>query len=282
MWAGPMSDNGGLENGRLCSEDKSKLYDQVMIRLFKKVYKPELDVLPFIKEDLVNLCKEMGITINNVPDVPYHYRTGRSDLPKEILGTGNWVIEGTGKGKYNFVRLKRAPYIDIPDDLYVTQIPEATPDIILKYGGTDEQAILTRVRYNRLIDTFLSITAYHLQSHFRSTVEELGQVEIDDLYLGVDTDGKWYVIPIEAKSVGKKERLGLVQVKQMILFARQDYKGLILRPVGIKPLEDGSYIFMEFADEPKFESISVKRYARYKLVRDDRSPRPIQGKLEVH
>jgi len=34
-------------------------------------------------------------------------------------------------------------------------------------------------------------------------------VEIDDLYLGVDQDGNWHVLPIEAK-VGD-ERLGVIQ-----------------------------------------------------------------------
>jgi hypothetical protein len=211
----------------------------------------------------------LQIVINNIPDIPYHYRTGRSDLPDEILSTGNWVIEGVGKGKYAFVRLERAPYIHVPDDLYITEIPEATPDIVLKYGGEDEQAILTKIRYNRLIDIFLSITAYHLQGHARSSVQDIGQVEIDDLYVGVDTEGRWYVMPVEAKSIGPEERLGVVQIRQMILFAKQSYGELALRPVGVKPLEDGSYVLLEFDDEEELETIAVKRYARYKLVRDD-------------
>lgn len=265
------------ETSKLSIAGEKKLYDQVIIEMFRRVYKPGADVLPFTKDELVQVCQELSIVINNVPDVPYHYRTGRSDMPNEILDTGNWVIEGAGKGKYTFVKLKRSPYIHIPDDLYVTEIPEATPDIVLKYGGIDEQAILTRIRYNRLVDTFLSVTAYHLQGHVRSSVQGIGQVEVDDLYLGVDTDGRWYVIPIEAKSVGPKERLGVIQIRQMILFAKQNYSDLILRPVGIKPLDDGSYVFLEFDDKEELEAISVKRYARYKLVRDDR-----QTKSETH
>jgi hypothetical protein len=265
-----MSLTDTIETEDLPSEGEKKLYDQVIAEMFRRVYGPDANVLPFTKDELVQVCRELAIVINNVPDVPYHYRTGRSDLPDEILGTGNWVIEGAGKGRYTFVRLKRSPYIHIPDDLYVTEIPEATPDIVLKYGGVDEQAVLTKIRYNRLVDTFLSLTAYHLQGHVRSSVQDMGQVEVDDLYVGVDTDGKWHVIPIEAKSVGPKERLGIIQVRQMILFAKQNYSDLILRPVGIKPLEDGSYVFLEFDDKAELEAISVKRYARYKLVRDDK------------
>lgn len=253
----------------LSAEATRKLYDQAIIEVFQRAYQPNTDVLPFTKDELVQACQDLEIVINNIPDIPYHYRTGRSDLPGEIQSTGNWVIEGAGKGKYNFVQLKRAPYVHIPQDLYITEIPEATPDIVLKYGGTDEQGMLTRIRYNRLVGTFLSLTAYHLQGHVRSSVTNIGQVEIDDLYVGVDTDGKWYVIPIEAKSMGAKERLGVIQARQMILFARQHYPALSLRPVGIKPLSDGSYVFLEFDDDADLEAISIKRYARYKLVRDD-------------
>lgn len=259
-----------VENDEFSLETEGKLYDQVVVEMFRRVYRPDANVLPFTKDELVQVCQDLEIVINNVPDIPYHYRTGRSDLPDEILDTGNWVIEGAGKGRYTFVKLVRTPYIHIPEDLYVTKIPEATPDVVLKYGGVDEQGLLTRVRYNRLVDTFLSLTAYHLQGHVRSSVLDIGQVEVDDLYVGVDADGKWYVIPVEAKSVGAKERLGVIQVRQMILFAKQNYGDLILRPVGIKPLDDGSWVFLEFDDEADLEMISVKRYARYKLVRDDK------------
>jgi len=257
-------------NDDVSPEEKKKDYDKVIIEMFHRVYKEGERVLPFTKDELVKVCQDLNCVINNVPDIPYSYRTGRSDLPDEILSSGNWVIEGAGKGKYTFVKLKRLPYIDIPEDLYTTDIPEATPDIVLKYGGKDEQAVLTRILYNRLVDTFLSLTAYRLQGHARSAVSGIGQVEVDDLYVGVDTDGKWYVIPIEAKSVGIKERLGVIQIRQMILFAKQYYPELTLRPVGIKPLDDGSFIFVEFDDEADLESISVKRYARYKLVRIDK------------
>jgi hypothetical protein len=250
-------------------EVEQKLYDQVICEAFRRVYEPDKKTLYFAKDELVHVCQDLGIIINNIPDIPYHYRIGLSDLPDEIMSTGNWVIEGVGKGKYSFVQLERAPYIHIPEELYITEIPEATPDIVLKYGGEDEQAILTKIRYNRLIDIFLSITAYHLQGHVRSTVQDIGQVEIDDLYVGVDAEGKWYVIPVEAKSIGPKERLGVIQIRQMILFAKQSFGELALRPVGVKPLDDGSYVFLEFDDEEELEAIAVKRYARYKLVRDD-------------
>ena len=45
------------------------------------------------------------------------------------------------------------------------------------YALGDEQALLAKLHYNRLIDVFLGITCYRLQSHLRTTVPSIGQVE---------------------------------------------------------------------------------------------------------
>ena len=50
----------------------------------------------------------------------------------------------------------------------------------------DEQALLAKIRYNRLIDIFTGITCYSLQNHLRTTVPNIGQVEIDEIYIGID------------------------------------------------------------------------------------------------
>jgi hypothetical protein len=63
-------------------------------------------------------------------------------------------------------------------------VPDATPGIVAKYSLNDEQALLAKVRYNRLIDIFTGVTCYSLQNHLRTTVAELGQVETDEIYVG--------------------------------------------------------------------------------------------------
>lgn len=45
--------------------------------------------------------------------------------------------------------------------------PDATPEIAAAYALSDEQALLAKVRYNRLLDIFLSVAAYSLQNHLR-------------------------------------------------------------------------------------------------------------------
>ncbi len=190
-----------------------KEYDQVIIRVFDKLRKTfkDADRMPFSKSDVVRALRELDLDINNVPDITYTYRTGRSPLPQAITVHGNWAIDGAGKGKYYFVRLVRSPYVDIPKDVESIRVLDSTPQIILKYQSNDEQAVLARLRYNRLVDTFTSLTTYHLQGHFRTTVSGVGQIEIDDLYIGIDTDGHGFVLPVEAKSESPKDRLGVVQ-----------------------------------------------------------------------
>jgi hypothetical protein len=83
-----------------------------------------------------------------------------------------------------------------------TKIPDATPGIIAKYALSDEQALLAKVRYNRLIDIFTGVTCYSLQNHLRTTVPGIGRVETDEMYIGVDRRGAQYVFPVQAKAEG--------------------------------------------------------------------------------
>ena len=244
----------------------SRQYDRIILTLFLAVYEPDADLLPFSKEDLVRAAEQLGIVVQNVPDVIYTYRTGRAALPIDEHTYGIWAIEGTGKGSYHFVRLHRSPYIDIPQDMAITSILDATPLIVLKYQQSDEQALLARIRYNRLIDIFTGLTAYHLQGHFRTTVPGLGQVEIDDLYIGVDGDGMGTLIPVEAKS--HNERLGVVQIVQMVRFAREHFPDLPVRPLGVIVQADGSLLFAEFNAADSVNDVATERFKRYRLDRE--------------
>lgn len=246
-------------------ENENKDYDQVIIELFQSLYKKGATQLPFFKSDIERVATDLRLSIRNLPDITYTYRSGRSPLPAEILKYGYWAIDGAGKSKYVFVKMSRAPYFDLPEDMDRTSIPDATPQILLEYQSNDEQAMLARIRYNRLVDTFTGLTAYELQGHFRTTIAGLGQVEIDDLYLGVNEDGEWSVMPIEAK-VGN-ELLGVVQIRALTLFARSRFPKLRIRPLGIKSLSDGSLLFVEFNDQTEFDAVAPRRYKRYSLIR---------------
>ncbi|MGI0013929.1 MAG: hypothetical protein ACREBU_10890 [Nitrososphaera sp.] len=245
-------------------ESEIREYDRVILELFRRLYKEGATQLPFSKRDIEHVAADLQLAIRNLPDITYTYRSGRSPLPLEILKYGHWAIDGAGKSKYVFIKMSRAPYFDLPDDMDRTPIPDATPQIVLEYQSNDEQALLARVRYNRLVDTFTGLTTYQLQGHFRTTIPRIGQVEIDDLYLGVNEDGEWSAIPVEAK-VGN-ELLGVVQVRALTLFAKNRFSGLRVRPLGIKALLDGTLLFVEFNDQIEFEAVAPRRYKRYQLT----------------
>jgi hypothetical protein len=60
----------------------------------------------------------------------------------------------------------------------------------------DEQALLARLRYNRMVDIFTGLTCYSLQSHLRTTLRDGSQVETDEIYIGLDKRGVHYVLPV--------------------------------------------------------------------------------------
>ena len=70
-----------------------------------------------------------------------------------------------------------------------------------------------------MIDIFLGIATYSLQNHLRTAVEALGQIEIDELYVGIDREGKHYVIPVQAK--GGTDKLSPAQAEQDIAQAME-------------------------------------------------------------
>jgi len=88
------------------------------------------------------------------------------------------------------------------------------------------------------------------------------------LYIGLDTDGNGFVLPIEAKIDSLKDQLGVVQVTQMIRFAEAQFPDLSVRPIGVKLMLDGSYMFLEFTAVSDPNQIATKRYKRYMLVRE--------------
>ncbi len=254
---------------KLAAEEKLKEYDKVIERVFRDAYNadPEAGVLPVTLRAIEQAVADLDIVVSNKPDVAYTYRTGRRALPQSILGHGNWAITGAGKGKYNFVRLSRSPYITIPEDLKVTKILDSTPQLVLKYQGKDEQSLLARIRYNRLVDTFTSLTTYHLQGHFRTALKGIGQIEIDDLYIGINTDGEGFIIPLEAKSESPHDQLGVVQITQMVRFAKEKFPGLKVRPIGVKVIK-GTFVFIEFNDTDDVDLVATDRYKRYELYRE--------------
>jgi hypothetical protein len=88
-------------------------YDAVILEVFLNHYQENTDRLVFRKDELADACIKYEITVRNIPDIIYTYRS-RRNLPTRILTTGQWAIEPAGRGAYAFRLLQNAPHFDIP------------------------------------------------------------------------------------------------------------------------------------------------------------------------
>ena len=190
-------------------------YHALIEKVFVDRYKPGSAEVGFERSDLEQTAKDLEIDLpKNLGDVIYSVRY-RTPLPASILATQpeglEWIIEGGGRARYTF-KLQKINRIVPNPQLVSIKIPDATPEIVAAHALSDEQALLAKVRYNRLIDIFLGLAAYSLQNHLRTTVGGVGQIEVDEIYVGVDRHGRQYVIPVQAK--GGSDQLSTVQTKQ--------------------------------------------------------------------
>jgi len=258
-------------------------YEQIIESIFHRHFKQGLEGFEFDREEIDEAARslhEQGkiarAKVKNLGDVVYSYRH-RRNLPSSILATQpegrGWLILGAGDARYRF-QLSRLPVILPSRGRLAIPIPDATPEIVAKYKLQDEQALLAKIRYNRLIDTFLGITAYSLQNHFRTKIPNYGQIEIDELYVGVDKDGRHFVVPVQAK--GPKDKLGAIQTIQDITYCttpprkgdtRPDFTRLQCRAVSAQSyVDDGREVVAMFETRFDGNDVAIVEERHYKLV----------------
>ena len=243
-------------------------YDEVILSVFSHHYREGAKYLKFQKDELADACRKYGITVRNIPDIIYTYRTGRRMLPPKILATGHWAIAPAGRGAYAFRLLRNPPHFDIPfKDYAPVDIYNAIPEVVEGLLRRDEQSLLTRILYNRLVDIFTGLTCFHIQNHHRSFVADMGEVELDSLYVGMDKKGALYVLPIEAKSQAESEMIGRIQVSQMAKLVRQDFSRLSRRVLAVKDLADGTIAMVEFDDHEEPDDFGIVSVSRFRLIR---------------
>lgn len=240
-------------------------YGQIICWVFEKRHRAGEETVFFEREDFEEAARELGMVLpKNLGDIIYSFRF-RGKLPSEITQYApegkEWLIRGEGKGRYSF-RLVKKVRIRPNESMIVTKIPDATPEIIAASTQGDEQALLALVRYNRLIDTFLGITAYSLQNHLRTTVSGIGQVEIDEVYVGIDRFGRQYVIPVQAK--GHKDEIGVTQPDQDLRACAEKWPEMIARSVAVQFMENGTIALFELVQQDG--DIKVAHEAHYRLV----------------
>lgn len=243
-------------------------YSQIIETIFFETYQTGDLEVPFQRVDIEKVAAAIGITLpKNLGDIIYSFRY-RRQLPQKIIDTApegfEWVIRPDGRAKYKF-SLARSTMI-LPSEILVkTKIPDATPGVISRYAVDDEQGLLAKIRYNRLIDVFTGLTCYSLQNHLRTTVAGIGQVETDEIYIGLDKRGAHYAIPVQAKS--GSDKIGPVQIEQDFAVCAEKFPDLICIPIAAQFM-DNSLIAL-FAFEESENGVAVSSEKHYQLVDSD-------------
>jgi hypothetical protein len=116
------------------------------------------------------------------------------------------------------------------------------------------------------VDTFLQLTCYSIQNHLRTTVEGIGQIEVDEIYIGLNKRGAHFVIPVQAKSPG--DNFGITQVLQDMAFCAERYPNAICRPLALQFLDENRVAMLELiiTEEDDLLILHVLDEKLYQLV----------------
>lgn len=240
-------------------------YVAIIEKIFFAHWKKGKKEFEFDRDEIKAWANKLNVELpDNVGDLIYYFRF-RAPLPNSIKATEpkgmQWHIQLAGRARYRF-KLAKENRIVPRSELVTIKVPDATPELIAGYALDDEQALLAIVRYNRLVDIFLGITTYSLQNHLRTTAKGFGQLEIDELYIGIDTHGCHYAIPVQAK--GGTDQISIVQTQQDIATCAEKFSGVKCRALSVQFMADDIVAMFELTVEG--DEVKVVEERHYKLV----------------
>jgi hypothetical protein len=243
-------------------------YVAIIEKIFFAHWKKGSKEFEFDRTEIKLWAEKLKIDLpDNIGDLIYSFRF-RAPLPSSIRETEpkgmQWHIQLAGRARYRF-KLARESHVVPRAELVTIKVPDATPELIGSYALDDEQALLAIVRYNRLDDIFLGLTTYSLQNHLRTTVKGMGQIEIDELYVGIDTHGCHYVIPVQAK--GGNDQISVVQAQQDISACAEKFPGIKCHALSVQFMDDNIVAMFELTIRD--DEIKVVEERHYKLVPAD-------------
>ena len=137
-------------------------YSAIIEKLFFSKYEKGMREVPFERDEMEKFAAKLKVKLpKNLGDLVYSFRY-RALLPAAITSLAAeqevWIIRPTGRSRYSFALIKSTPIVP-NEHMAVTKVPDATPGIVAKYAFNDEQALLAKVRHNRLIDIFSGVTS---------------------------------------------------------------------------------------------------------------------------
>jgi hypothetical protein len=244
----------------------SGVYRSILLWVFHKgTQDPATGDLLFTQADLRRAADELQLEVRNFPDLTYNLRS-RSPLPPEILEAGYTTIAIRGRGKYALVTGEDTVEVPTGTDVATVstrKIPTAIRDML----RTDEQSILSAIRYMDLVSDFIGTKAYHLQGHLRTSGGFGQQVEADDVWIARYPNRSRTVLPIEAK--GPRERIGRHQMMSTIDAVLKKIPGFPVIPLAVQLEESGLVIMIQFVFqmiEERITSINPTKFKRYRFA----------------
>jgi DNA modification methylase len=250
---------------RMTQKDDRSRYDQLIERVFFKHYTEGTNEVHFDREEFAATALDLEIDLpKNLGDIIYSYRY-RNRLPERIRGLlpegEEWIIRSVGRGKYVFAK---CPIQEVRPNPRLSKIKvlDSTPEMVRRYALSDEQALLAVLRYNKLMEVFTGVACYSLQSHLRTFVQDLGQVETDEIYVGVGKTGEQFVFPVQAK--GARDHIGTIQIEQDLAVCKSKFPNLTCRSIAAQFVENDLIALFEF--ENCGGQVSIKEEKHYWIV----------------
>jgi hypothetical protein len=96
-------------------------------------------------------------------------------------------------------------------------------------------------------------------------VPGIGQVETDEIYIGINRNGEHFILTVQAKT--GKDKIGIVQIEQDFAVCETKYPDLICKPIATQLIEDDLIAMFEF--EKAADGIRVVSEKHYRLVHPD-------------
>ncbi len=180
-------------------------------------------------------------------------------------GMTNTKIHSSERRKHQFPKSRICPIT--PSPMYAKMmVLDSTPQIIRQYALDEKQALLAILRSNRLIDAFLHLTCYSIQSNLRSAVRGMGQIKTDEIYIGLDQQFRKFIIPVQAR--GKNERISEAQIEQDIAVCKARFPALVCRSVAAQFIENDVIALFEFVRSE--HTIVVREERHYRIVPNEK------------
>ena len=252
-------------NGLQEMQDEPKnRYALILEHIFFNNYTEKATSIQFRRVEIVDAARELSIEVpKNIGDVIYSFRY-RQAWPKSISDRApagkEWIIRPRGRSVYAFEAI--LPLDHSIDYRTIIEVPDSTPELIRMYAISDEQSMLSIVRYCRLIDIFTGITCFPLQSHLRTSIPKVGQIETDDIYLGIKSNGKQYILPVQAK--GSSDQLSPIQIEQDIAMCEHKFPNLICKPIGVQTAKQELLALFEY--EQTSDGLRIVERATFRLA----------------